>query len=203
VKISEGVPRTRVQTLSDLIFGLALSIGALTLLSGKPTTDLSLFESLASFGFAFYILAVVWLNYTRISSASPVETEKLLRLTLVLLFLVSVEPYLYNLITISFSPLPGQLGSSTTTSVWAVDMGAIYLILATFTHQITVESGRSMPADLLQSYRRIRGASLLGSGIFLASALPIFWDYSLFNLEIRFWLWATVLVVRILRRTIG
>ncbi len=100
------MPRPRIQTLSDLIFGLALSIGALSLISEKPADLLSLGNSLLGFGFAFAILAMIWVRYTRIMSVLPVEGGSVLRVNLLMLFLVSVEPYLFNLVTSS-----GELGS--------------------------------------------------------------------------------------------
>jgi hypothetical protein len=40
-------PRPRIQSLSDLIFGLALSIGALNLITSKPADTQELFGSIA------------------------------------------------------------------------------------------------------------------------------------------------------------
>ena len=95
---SGAVPRPRIQTLSDLIFGLALSIGAIALLSQKPTDLFELGSLLLSFGFSFLILASIWLRYTRIMSALPLQTGRMIGANMLLLFLVSVEPYLFNLI---------------------------------------------------------------------------------------------------------
>lgn len=105
----ETTPRLKIQTLSDLIFGLALSIGALTLISQKPTNLLEIELSLLYFGFAFYVLSSVWVRYSRIMSVLPAETGPVITINIVLLFLVSIEPYLYNLmIGSSNAPPPGQ-----------------------------------------------------------------------------------------------
>ena len=129
--MKESIPRPRIQTLSDMIFGLALSIGAVSQLTQKPGSLVAIAYSLLSFGFAFLILAVVWFRYSKVMSVLPVEDTKVVAANMVLLFLVSAEPYLYNLMTIS-SPLPsaGQLDSAITTALYALDLGALMIILA-------------------------------------------------------------------------
>src|SRR5216683_7535019 len=103
-------PRPRIQSLSDLIFGLALSIGALNLITSKPTDTSILFGSIATFGFSFLILIFVWFRYTEVMSVLPVETGRTRALNTAMLFLVAIEPYLFN--QISFG-----LGSTASTSL--------------------------------------------------------------------------------------
>jgi len=95
-------PRPRIQSLSDLIFGLALSIGALNLISNKPADTQALFGNIATFGFSFLILIFVWFRYTEIMSVLPVETTRTRALNTVMLFLVAIEPYLFNQISFGF-----------------------------------------------------------------------------------------------------
>jgi uncharacterized membrane protein len=185
----ETVPRPRIQTLSDLIFGLALSIGAVSLLSEKPTSLAELVVSLLGFGWAFFILALVWLRYTRIMSVLPVETGAIIGANMLLLFLVSVEPYLYNLITVSFDSVPGRLDSGTTTALYAIDMGLIFLIVAYFTHELTIEERKLIPEGLIRSYRLQRDATIIAAAFFLVSTLPVFWDLTILGLQVRFILW--------------
>lgn len=198
----ETVPRPRIQTLSDLIFGLALSIGAITLLSEKPSSFAELGVTLLGFGWAFFILALVWVRYTRIMSVLPVESGAIIGANMLLLFLVSVEPYLYNLITISFGSLPRQLGSGTTTALYAIDIGAIFLIIAYFTHELTVEERKLIPERLIRSYRLQRDATIVAAAFFLVSTLPIFWSLAIFGLQVRFILWMGTFLTWIARRGI-
>jgi uncharacterized membrane protein len=198
--LSEAIPRPRIQTLSDLIFGLALSIGALALLTEKPSTVIELAGSLLGFGWAFFILALVWVRYTRIMSVLPAETGRILGANMLLLFLVSVEPYLYSLIAISFAPLPGQLSSDVTTALYAVDMGSLFLIIAYFTHEITIEEKRLIPRELLKSYRLQRNTTIATSALFLISTLPVFWSSTVFGLQTRFILWMGTFGVWVVRR---
>jgi uncharacterized membrane protein len=201
-RLSETVPRPRIQTLSDLIFGLALSIGAITLLSDKPTSIIGLASSLVGFGWAFLILALVWVRYTRIMSVLPVETGRIMGANMLLLFLVSVEPYLYNLITVSFVPLSGQLDSAITTALYAVDMGAILLIIAYFTHEVTLEERKLIPRELLRNYRLQRNTAIASAALFFFSTLPMFWSLVVFGLQVRFILWMSVFLVWIIRREV-
>jgi uncharacterized membrane protein len=201
-RLNETIPRPRIQTLSDLIFGLALSIGAITLLSEKPSSIIGLAGSLVGFGWAFLILALVWVRYTRIMSVLPVETGRMMGANMLLLFLVSVEPYLYNLISLSFVPLPGQLDSGITTALYAVDMGLMFLIIAYFTHELTIEEKRLIPRELLRNYRLQRSATIVSAALFLFSTLPIFWSFVVFGLQARFILWMGTFLVWIVRREV-
>jgi uncharacterized membrane protein len=199
-RLSETIPRPRIQALSDLIFGLALSIGAITLLTQKPSSMIDLAVSLLGFGWAFVILALVWVRYTRIMSVLPVETGKIVAANMLLLFLVSVEPYLYSLIAVSFVPLPGPLDSAITTSLYAADMGSMFLILAYFTHEITIEERKLIPQRLVRSYRLQRNTTIVTAALFLASTPPIFWSLTVFGLQVRFILWMGTFAVWIVRR---
>jgi len=198
--LSETIPRPRIQTLSDLIFGLALSIGAITLISEKPSTIVGLASSILGFGWAFVILALVWVRYTRVMSVLPVENGRIIGANMLLLFLVSIEPYLYNLITVSFAPLPGQLDSGITTALYAVDMGSIFLIIAYFTHELTIEEKKLIPKELLTSYRLQRNTTLVSAGLFLVSTFPIFWGFVVYGLQVRFMIWMGTFLVWIIRR---
>ena len=199
-RLSETIPRPRIQTLSDLIFGLALSVGAITLLTEKPSSVIDLAISLLGFGWAFVILALVWVRYTRIMSVLPVETGRMMGANMLLLFLVSVEPYLYNLITVSFVPLPGQLDSEVTTALYAADMGAMFLIIAYFTHELTIEERKLIPKKLFTSYRLQRNTTIVSATLFLVSTLPIFWSLTVFGFQVRFILWMGTFGVWIARR---
>lgn len=95
-----SIPRPRIEGLSDLISGLALSIGAIQLVGTPPKTNAQLILALSAFGFSFLILIGVWDRYTSIASVVPVETTALVRLNMILLFLVAIEPYLFNLLVV-------------------------------------------------------------------------------------------------------
>ena len=141
-------PRPRIQSLSDLIFGLALSIGALNLISSKPADTQALFGNIATFGFSFLVLIFVWFRYTEIMSVLPVETTRTRALNTVMLFLVAIEPYLFNQISFGFtSPSNPTLPQDAASATYALDIGAIWAILAAFTHILTVEEKKLVAPD--------------------------------------------------------
>jgi uncharacterized membrane protein len=199
----ESVPRPRIQTLSDLIFGLALSIGALSLNSTKPTDITGVANSLVGFGFTFMVLALVWVRYSRIMSVLPAESGRIVAPNMLLLFLVSVEPYLFSLMTgSSFVPVLGQLDLGVTTTLYAVDMGSLFLILAYFSHELASEERKLIPKELLRSYKLLRNSTVVTAALFLVSILPVFWSYSVSHLPVRFIIWIVVFTVSPVRREI-
>jgi len=200
----ESIPRPRIQTLSDMIFGLALSIGAVSLLSQKPGNITAVTYSMVSFGFAFLILALVWFRYSKIMSVLPVESSGIITANMVLLFLVSIEPYLFNLMTVSaYSPAPGQLDSGSTTTLYALDLGGLMLILAFFIHELTSEERRLIPRELLKGYRLTMYTTILAGLLFLLSTLPVFWSVIIVTsptTPLRYLLWSGVWVANMGRR---
>ena len=200
----DSIPRPRIQTLSDMIFGLALSIGAATQLNQKPGSVLAIAYSLLSFGFAFLILALVWLRYSRIMSVLPLESGRVVAANVTLLFFVSAEPYLYNLmVNSSYSPPPGQLNSSITTTLYALDLGALMLVLAYFIHQLTMEERRLIPKDMTRGDRLMMYTTLTSASMFLLSALPIFWSVVVIPspvIPLRYVMWNGVWVASMGRR---
>ena len=181
-------PRPRIESLTDLVFGLALSIGAITLISNKPTDPGHLYQAIAGFGFSFLILIQIWFRFTEIMSVLPVETTRTRILNTVLLFLVALEPYLFNIIPFFAASQTGALYDVTST-IYALDIGAIYGILALFTNILATEERKLVAPDLLRKYRLSRDLEIVVAIIFLASAIP------LWTLNIRYYIWATTFFV--------
>jgi uncharacterized membrane protein len=93
-------PRPRIESLSDLIFGLALSLSAYSLLTRPPTQLTGLASDVLAFTFSFLILISVWIRYTGIMSVLPMENRTTRMLNVAMLFSVSLVPYLFNLVTL-------------------------------------------------------------------------------------------------------
>ncbi len=179
-----SIPRPRIETLSDLIFGLALSIGALTLIGKPPITPSDVRGDVVGFGFSFLILISVWLRYTRIMSVLPVETGTTVFLNIVLLFLVSIEPYLLSIV------LSSQRGVLDYASVlYALDLAGLMAILALFTHMLTSEERKLIKRELISHQRRARNTLFFSAALFLISALPQFWSWTFQGTPLRVYLW--------------
>lgn len=177
-------PRPRIESLTDLIFGLALSIGAVGTLNSKPTTVGDLVQSVALFAFSFLILISIWLRYTEVMSVLPVETPRSRRLNIVLLFFVSLEPYLYNLF-----PLSASFPLDVSTSAYALDIGCIYGILASFNNLLTSKDQGYVDADGRPTRRLIRDLQIVVSAMFFISAFPIFSVTLAPNIPVRYLWW--------------
>ncbi len=190
-------PKARIEALSDLIFGLALSIGALFLIGVPPTTPLEIYDDVFFFTFSFIILIIVWHRYTAIMTVLPVETVTTMILNVILLFAVSIEPYLFNL----SHTLTGDL-LNLVTSVYALDLGVLQLLLGFFTHELTKEERKLIPNHLIQKYIRIRNFEFLAASIFFLSSLPVFGSVLVGRISVRVYLWLIPVALILLRRIV-
>jgi hypothetical protein len=95
-------------------------------------------------------------------SAVPVETAGMIRLNMILLFFVAVEPYLFNPLTKSNMVEPAS-------TYYAVDIGGMNLVLAYFTHLLTVTKKNPLPPEearwLGRSASRCETAATLLNGV--------------------------------------
>jgi uncharacterized membrane protein len=191
-------PRPRIQTLSDLIFGLALSIGALTLIGAQPASFLAVSEALLFYGFSFLVLIGVWRSYSTILSVLPVETEFLTSLNIVLLFTVSIEPYLFNqLFTVT-----GDFWNNISV-IYAVDLAVMFLILAFFSNSLAKEETGLVAKGFLRRFRFERNYDLVAASIFAVSALPIFqftFPIGAATVPVRAFIWIGALLLGMARR---
>jgi uncharacterized membrane protein len=189
-------PKSRIESLSDLIFGLALSIGAFTLIGQPPSTFGQLLQFILFYAFSFLILISVWYAYTRTMSELRIETNRLVELNILLLFLVSIEPFLFN-----------QLNNSTqfaenVSILYALDLGGLFVILALLANSIFSDKNR--PEPILQTYKLRRNTSLIGASFFFISVLPFFWSLSIkvsiANIPLRIILWIVPMFLPSIRR---
>ncbi len=199
VEPTPQVPRPRIQGLSDLIFGLALSIGAIQLITTQslPQNPTQLVAVLTAFGFSFLILINVWNRYTITMSVMPAETPGLVRLNMALLFLVVIEPYLFNLLFIQGlgSPIGQQVSS-----YYAIDLAGMNLILAYFTHVLTSEEKNLIPKELIWRFKLTRDVLIAASLVFLYSGLPGWWTAYFLGFPDRIIIWFLALPITWLPR---
>jgi uncharacterized membrane protein len=184
--------KTRIESLSDLIFGLALSIGALTLIGQAPNDFQSLLLSLAFYGFSFIILISVWYSYTQTMSFLHVETKNLVNFNILLLFLVSIEPFLFNQLINSSSSLAMDISI-----LYAFDLGGLFAIQALFANSIV--SDKSKPEQVIRHFRVRRNTQLISMALFFISTLPIFWTWTIpvdnnFSIPLRIMFWIFTLL---------
>ena len=194
-----GTPqKTRIESLSDLIFGLALSIGALTLIGQSPSDFQTLLLSIAFYAFSFIILISVWYSYTRTMAFLHAETDRFVSFNILLLFLVSIEPFLFNQLINSSMSLVGN-----TSIIYAFDLGGLFAIQAFFVNSIL--SDKNKPEQVIHALRLRRNTQLICTTLFFISVLPIFWTWTVpinsnFGIPLRFILWIFTLFMPAFRR---
>jgi len=194
-------PRPRIESLSDLVFGLALSIGAFALVSSPPVDASGFYRDVFTFGFNFIVLISMWIRYTRIMSALPIETRRTIFLNTFLLFTVSLEPFIFNILRSGNSAsLPAPSLYEAASSFFGVDVGAMMLIMGVFTLALADEEKKLVPKKMISRLRSEAGIWFTSSGIFLVSALPLFGKItfgpqSVSGLTIREYLWAAALLI--------
>src|SRR5881409_4490791 len=166
-------PKPRIESLSDLIFGLALSIGALALIAQPVVTAADLLRDLVDFAFGFIVLIAVWVRYTASMTYLRIETHGVLRLNILMLFLVAIEPYLFNQVFGSLSaPQVDRALANLASAAYAVDLSALMGVLASFEHLASQSPSIPPGSDIASSFLRYRNIHLLVAGVFLISLLP-------------------------------
>ena len=200
-------PRPRIESLSDLIFGLALSIGAIALIGNPPTTISGLYNDLLTFAFNFVILISVWMRYTRIMSVLPLENRRTIFLNILLLFCVSLEPFLFNILRSGNSATPVAAALlNVSSALYGLDLGAMMLVMGVFTVALADEERKLVPREMVRRLRNEAVSWLISAGLFLVSAAPVFDSVFVGGTFLRTDLWAAALVMvwvmRGVRRTL-
>jgi uncharacterized membrane protein len=167
-----------------------------------PKFPAAIMVDVLQFGFSFLILISVWFSYSNIMSVLPVEDPRTVGLNIAMLFLVSVEPYLFYL-NVVFDLEQQEAMLNVASIAYALDMAALMTILALFTHELTIEEKKLLPQDILGNYRRVRNSLFLAAVIFGATILPIFWTIRVLDTPLRFYLWFVPLIAASLRRISG
>ncbi len=187
--------KSRIESLSDLIFGLALSIGALTLIGQSPSDLGQLLQSILFYAFSFLILISVWYSYTRTMSQLHIETTIMVDLNILLLFLVSIEPFLFN-------QLISSLFAETVSILYAFDLGGLFVIQAFLVNAVLADKNR--PETTLHSFTLQRITLLASALLFFISAVPFFWssriEVSGVAIPLRIVLWLITLFMPTVRR---
>lgn len=187
------VSRRRIESLSDLIFGLALSIGALALFAnptaGPPSDPGVVIADLLAFFYTFVMLIMIWIRYTGVVEFLSVESPRALRLNIAMLFLVAIEPYLFNQIFgVNHQDWLSAFGLFVT-SLFALDFGALLAILAAFSHLALRQTVSNVPDARRRILLSQRTSQTVGAAFFLVSALPPFGTWTVSGTSVRLFLW--------------
>ena len=171
-----------------MIFGLALSLSAYSLLTRPPTTLTGFASDLLAFTFGFLILISVWVRYTGIMSVLPMENMATRILNVAMLFSVSLVPYLFNLVTL-YAHATETVVVEYASVFFSADMAALVFILAFFIHELSIEEKQLIAPELMEPYRRVRNSMVFSTLLFLLTMAPEFWEWRFQGVPLRFYLW--------------
>lgn len=195
---SAGVrPRPRIETLADLVFGLSLSIGSIALIANPPKSASEITTHILAFAYTFFVLITAWLIYTTYMSVLPVETRTVTFLNVGLLLLVAIVPYLLNGVEVAnpvLTPDEVSMIQNYSSTLFALDLGGILLILATFAHVISLEEKRFVAPELVTLFRNGRNRMAILAVLTLISVAPEFWEWTLLGVPLRLYLWYPPLI---------
>ena len=185
-----------MQSISDVVFGLALSIGSVILIARLPPDPGTLVTDVLFFGFNFLIVIIVWTGYRRAVVTLPHETQATVVVNLALLFTVSIEPFLFWVMAAGGTMLePASVG-------YALDVGSMILLQSSLNTLLLAEEKASprsaVPPILLARIRRRMWQGVAIGLLFWASALPVFWIPLAFNSTLRIDLWYFALALILL-----
>jgi hypothetical protein len=199
-------PKARIESLADLIFGFALSIGAIALIGAPSASAADINTRIFEFMFTFFILITAWLIYTTQMSVLPVETRTVTFLNVVLLALVAVVPYLLNNVDFAnpaLSPSDASALQNYASILFVIDLVAILVILSTYAHIIASEEKKLVEPEIAKRFVRARNIQLMLSILLLLSLFPQLWDWKLFSVHLRLYVWYIPLLVYWIQRFFG
>ncbi len=119
------------------------------------------------------------------------ETGMMMWLNILLLFFVSIEPYLLSLV--SFGPAgANRVMLVFTSQIYALDLAGLTVILGLFAEMLTKKEEGIEP-ELIGGYTWLRNTQFVFAGLFGLSALPVFWSWMIQGTPLRFYLWYAIL----------
>lgn len=177
----------RIEGLSDIVFGLALSIGSLAMINQNIDDTGDVAAGIFWFVFGFIVLVNVWISYTKSMEMRNVETKLDFGLNIFLLLLVSIEPYLLYILG---KDDPNTLEFAST--AYAIDIGLIMLVLGLFYHK-GIDNGNK-PKQEGESVKELRDRNIFIASMFLISGIPFFYDIDVFGMRARYFIWILALL---------
>jgi uncharacterized membrane protein len=156
------VEKKSIEDLSNLVFGLALTLGALTLVAPSHDDYLELLSVLLRFALGFFIIVFVWWLYNATITQTDLGEGNRFLLNLLLLLLVVIEPFLLTI-----------ANSKSGATAYAIDLGAIMGIQVAFTYFIEHDERERLDVARLSALR-VRRRILVGCcALFFISIIPV------------------------------
>jgi hypothetical protein len=181
-----------LETLSDLIYGLSLSIGAISLVitNSQSSSASDINKNILQFLFVFLILITSWIIYTSDMSVLPIETRLVTLLNVVLLMLVAIFPYLFDQ---AVSALNSSSVQNYASILFTGDYTGTLVIMSVFAHIIAQEEEHLVDGEIMIRFRRARNRlGVLAVVLLVSLAVP--WDWLFLGVQIRLLIWIIPIV---------
>jgi uncharacterized membrane protein len=168
-------------------------------LIGQPPDNAGqLIQFILFYAFSFIILISVWYGYTRTMALLHFETGGLVAANVLLLFLVSIEPYLFNQLFGTNAQLVEDVSI-----LYAIDLGCLFLIQSILANAIVTD--KHYTKENLREFKLRRNTFLISSALFFISTIPIFWSWTItitssIVVPVRIILWLLTLLLPNFRR---
>lgn len=130
--------------------------------------------------------------YTYEMSVLPVETPFVIYLNVLMLILIAIIPYLLYNVEFTNSSLSLADSSSIrdySSSLFAIDLASILVILSTFSHIISIEEKHIVDPQTAKIFQNNRNVQAVLALVVIVSLAPIFWTITLFGEPIRLYIW--------------
>ena len=198
-------PRPRIEGLADLVFGLSLGLGSLSLVVSPPSSISEINSHILVFVLTFLILITIWINYTASMSVLPVETRLVIVLNVILLLLVALIPFLLNAVELSNGSLTIAINleiRNYAATLFTLDLFGLLLILGLFYQILEQNEAKLRASHLLKLYKNGRNLLFICAGVMLVSAAPVF-SHTILGNPLRVYLWYLPIALFWLRRLTG
>lgn len=179
--------KTAISNLSNMIFGLALSLGTFTFITSGFSNLGNVLNNLFIFAFSFILLFFIWIRYTGVFEVMRIDNRMNIVLHGVILFFVVIEPYLYGLMASGSNTF-----NAATTSLFAFDMTVLMLALG-YAYNIGISYIDRSRKETIRRYRMRRDSMLVSGTIFAISLIPQLLYISVEGIPVRFILWIITL----------
>jgi uncharacterized membrane protein len=182
-------PKLGIADFSDLIFGLALTIAAVTLTVNPPKTPFEIYVDIAIFSFNFYVLISVWVKHNQIMSLLPIERIQTRITNILLLLFVSIEPFLFNNLQTTITGTESSTFYSVASAIFGINIGLIMLMQALLCNEIATKDRTLVSQNLINPFKAERNVLVFCALIFFISAIPIFWSTQIDGFALRYFIW--------------
>src|SRR5205807_8905358 len=120
--------------------------------------------------------------------------------------LVAIVPYLLNGVEVvapGLTPSEVSIIQNYSSQLFALELGGILIILATFAHVISLEEKKLVAPELVTLFRNGRNRMTILAVLTLISVAPELWDLTLLGVPIRLYLWYPPLISYWLGRAVS